>query len=310
MLSGAFAIGALALLGCPGVADEDDPDPNARDTDRGGGEVEDSDDPPPTEDCQNGRDDDDDGAFDCDDRDCAYDPACEVYTWEPAFVTSSGFFAYDAETREVVSGWGGGRELAPTVVVVLASQAMIDGQNGSEYCEIVLTGEPGAALPLQAWSFTYEGASYTHAGFTMPDGGYTVSHTCEELDTTVLGTPEEIAALGWGVTVGTLHPDVEQWLLDQLGEVGDYVGGGTYWTSLAEAPELGLPDGVSPSGYGRGYQIDGYYRILTPEGLPANDVDLRNDNVAVLPGEDLRAGGALATGFYETEYGFGWFLEP
>jgi hypothetical protein len=267
--------------------------------------------------CDNTTDDDGDGDIDCDDRDCRNDPACATGALlVPYYIGAGGEFGYDATADEVTSVFVDGTEVPPTVDITVASQDYFTAFDPQYACTIELTYTGTQAIGLTSWSFTYDGTAYLQAGFVMPASQYAVTTDCDaangkELDTTVLGTTDDIAASGWGVTVGTFNPDVSDAIVAQLGTTDPYVGGGFYWDVIAQQASLGLPDGVTPFDYADPIAVDGSYNLLNSSGSVATAADVANgDFELIAPADVMNANNIPPTGAYYVFNLSGWTFGP
>jgi len=276
-----------------------------------------SDTQPDVEDCNNGADDDGDGAEDCDDSDCAGNSDCAPALLVPYYVGADGFFAYDADADQVMGATAAGTALPPSVTVIIASQEYFDSNFDPAYeCTINLVYTGTDPIDLQTFDFTFDGTDYTHSGFIMPDGDFSVDSDCtadenKALDESVMGSVDDIANSGWGVTVGNFDPDVEDLIVqsDPYGDgtTGNFVGGGFFWDVIAGQTSLGLPDGVSPFDYGNGIAIDSSGNLLNVDGDVATSDDLTNGNLLILDATDVvNPSGVPPTGFYSISNASGW----
>jgi hypothetical protein len=268
------------------------------------------------EDCNNGVDDDGDGAEDCDDSDCASDGDCAPTLLVPYYVGGGGIFGVDADNDQVVAIDLGGTPVTPTVQITIASEEYFSSNFDTQYsCTIILAYNGTDPLPLETYDFTYDGTAYKEAGFEMPDGEYDLTTDCtaeegKELDESVMGSVEDIAATGWGATVGNFNPDIAAAIEGSDGGDGttmDFVGGGFYWDVISQQSSLGLPDGVTPFDYGSGVGVSGSFEVLNSGGDPASADDIQNNDVLILdPTDVMNASGVPPTGAYFVNNLSGW----
>jgi hypothetical protein len=260
-------------------------------------------------DCNDGVDEDNDNTTDCDDSDCEGSSDC---LWVPFFVSAGGAFAYDATNDEVKSGISGGTTIPPYIDIEIQSQAYNSGANTTEHCQIILTYNGTESLPLETFHFTFDGTTFDESGFLMPDGEFDVTQstdsTCDQMDTANLGTVDDLANSGWGVTVGNTHPDVQSALDDStMIDATLFAGGGFYWLPISQQSSLGLPDGVSPFCYSQGIAVDpATMDLLNPDGNHATSGDVTSDNLQHLLGADVTAGPIPPTGYYSMGALIGW----
>lgn len=240
---------------------------------------------PTTEtDCNDGDDNDQDGDEDCADSDCVSEAEC---MFVPEVFTGGGAFAYDATADEVTSAILADTVIPPIVQITLGNADWADTNADEDACVITLTYNGTAGIPLDIYdsvetqgtfSNTADDVDIKCAGFKMPANEYDIETTapCDALDTTVLGTVDEIAAQGWGIGIcpggGLLEAGLASVPVD---EQPFYYGGG-----------LLIGTEFSAIGYGTGIEIDADGNALNGAGTIADATDASANDFALIAATD------------------------
>jgi hypothetical protein len=231
----------------------------------------------------------------------------------PVSVLGGGGFGYDPDLGTTVPYFLDEFDVLPLMPWMELRFAQVDAEGvAAEACIATLQHFGDIGLADWASNATAAGAPEIRLAIEFPsDVG--IGHTCHDWDPLVWGDDPSalIAAIGLGLVVGTMEPDMAATGTDTSlfdGIVAEHgvevweeyfadnvVGGGMRATTLAET----VPGGVWSWSYAFGYQVDEHFVMLSEEHPETKGTE----SLVPIPATDIEAADTLPRGVYAV---IGW----